>query len=78
MSNLLEIKRTSDVRETLEKCLEQSDRFECVIVLAITKEDEKYLRTSSINQINKSYLSTFLNWWVNKWFDDVETSYGES
>ena len=56
MSNIKEIKKESDVKQTLQECLDQADGLECVVILAIDNDGRQWLRTSSINQHKKSFL----------------------
>ena len=68
MSNIKEIKKESDVKQTLQECLDQADGLECVVILAIDNDGRQWLRTSSINQHKKSFLFCFFQAWMNKWF----------
>lgn len=65
---VLEIK--TDVRRVLEECLQRSDELDGVIVLGIKKCcGGQILETSTMSAMEKTYLHSFLGWFLAKHFD---------
>ena len=59
---------TTDVKETLESALGHAEGFECVVVIGITKDGQQWLRGSTSNAYQKSFLFTFHQACMNDWF----------
>lgn len=69
MGNLIKIERETDVKQTLEECLELADSLQGVIVIGLTKETSQFIRTSTMNAMEKAFCIQFANAWLNKWFE---------
>jgi len=69
VKNLVKLEIKTDVKDTLKEVLDMSDSLSGVIVLGLTKESTQILRTSTMSAMEKSFLASFLNAWMTKWFE---------
>lgn len=69
MSNLIKLEFETDVKQTIEAFLKNSDQFSSVILLGLDKECRQHLMTSSCSGQEKAFMTQFLNAWMNKWFE---------
>lgn len=69
LKNLVKLEIKTDVKDTLKEVLDMSDSLSGVIVLGLTKESTQILRTSTMSAMEKSFLASFLNAWMTKWFE---------
>lgn len=68
MGEVKAIELTTDVRETIETMLKNSDNFQAVVILALDKDGSQQILSSSMNAMEKAFLCQFHNAWMNKWF----------
>jgi len=67
---LVEIDTTKNVNETIDDFKKElSQKVDCVIILATDREGRQYLRSSSMNHLERSFLCQFFNAYLNQWFD---------
>jgi len=66
--NIINFKADPQVKLTLQECLDMADNLECVVVLALDKEGNQILRTSSTSGEKKAFLLSFYQAWMTKWF----------
>ena len=57
------------VISTLTHCLEESPGFHGVIVLALTKKKQLYMRSSALTPGERAHLSAFLQAWITRSFE---------
>lgn len=69
MVNITPAPQDISVKEVVDEIMRDQNKFECVIVLAIHKTGEQYLRTSFMDQHRRSFLLSFFSAWVLSWFD---------
>lgn len=69
LKNLVKLEMKTDVKDILKEVLDMSDLLSGVIVLALTKESTQILRTSTMSAMEKSFLTSFLNAYMTKWFE---------
>lgn len=65
---VVDFKPDPQVKLTLQECLDMSDNLECVVVLALDKDGNQILRTSSTSGEKKAFLFAFYQAWMTKWF----------
>ena len=68
VKNLIKLEMKNDVKDILKEINDMSDSLASVIVLGLTKESTQILRTSTMSAMEKSFLASFLNAWMSKWF----------
>ena len=72
MSNLLELRRESDVKEVLEHFVSCHENIEGVIVITLNKDGTQFLRASSMSMMQKSFLKAFFDSYILRWFYHIE------
>lgn len=65
---IIDFKADPQVRQTIQECLDMADHLECVVVLALDKDGNQILRTSSTSGEKKAFLMAFYQAWMTKWF----------
>jgi hypothetical protein len=63
-----EIKRETDVKETIEEVVSFADQLDGVILLYLYKDGSQGMRTSTLSGHQKSFLFAFFQAWMVKWF----------
>lgn len=66
---LIQIEAKNDCRKTVEEALQWIDNCEAVMVVALTKDGSQILRTSTASGQQKSFMVSFLNAWLARWFN---------
>lgn len=74
MSNLTVIEKKTDVKATIEAATEMMDSLDGVMIVGLDKEGRQHLWTSTMSQMEKCFLTAFLNAWATKWFKLDEPS----
>ena len=72
--SLLQIKKESDVKITIEEFLSKADSFDSVMLVAINKDGTQFMKCSTMNQYEKSFLLQFIQSSIFWWFRDLETN----
>jgi hypothetical protein len=62
------IEQKTDVNEALTETLNQVDGLDAVIILAIRKDGQQFMRTSTMSGYEKCFLKCFFDAWISKWF----------
>lgn len=67
---VLELK--SDCKEVLQHCVEQSEGFDGVMIIALKKDGTPYLRASLMNGMESAYILQFANAYYANQFQVVD------
>lgn len=67
-TKIRELKVKTDVKEVVEDCLKWCEGCEAIMIVALDKNGTQILRTSTMSGMQKSFLVSFLNAWMAKWF----------
>lgn len=66
--NIVEMRKDESVKEALQFCLKRADQFECVMIVALNSDGRQFLRSSHCSGMQKSFMISFAQSWLNKWF----------
>ena len=72
-AKLTELKFETDVKKTIDDALQRSELMQGVIIIGLLKDGSQYLATSTMSGMEKSYLVSFANAYLNDYFNFKET-----
>ena len=65
---IVELKRDETIKESLDNFTKGVDNYDCVLLVAIQKDGAQILMTSNCNALEKSFMTSTVNAWMNSWF----------
>ena len=65
---IVEIKKDETIKEALDNFTKCVDNYDCVLLVAIQKDGAQILMTSNCNALEKSFMTSTVNAWMNSWF----------
>lgn len=69
MSNVRELIVETDCKEVISEALEHAEEFDGVIIIGLKKDGTQSLRSSTMSGMQKAFLVSFMNAWMNHWFE---------